>query len=126
MTFLAVAVSFTMRTCLAITITEMVAPSNSTRTNHSAICSANRVTFNETSAQKIHKDSLKFDWTQEQQGWILSSFYVGYLLAHIPAGALADKFGGKWTVSMSVLITSICNALTPHAVAYGPIECVDL
>lgn len=24
----------------------------------------------------------KYSWTQEQQGWILSSFYIGYVLSH--------------------------------------------
>lgn len=122
MGFFAVAVSFTMRACLAITITAMVAPTNTlniTRNgDHTSICPVD-VTEDDSDSQSIPDNGEKYYWTQEQQGWILSSFYVGYLLAHIPAGGLAEKFGGKWTVSLSILITSFCNALTPHAVSYG-------
>lgn len=32
---------------------------------------------------------------------------------------MAQKFGGKWTLSLGILIMSICNALIPKAVDYG-------
>lgn len=36
---------------------------------------------------------MKYDWNQEQQGWILSSFYIGYVVTHIPGGIIAERYG---------------------------------
>lgn len=60
-----------------------------------------------------------YDWSQELQGWILSSFYIGYLISHIPGGLIAEKYGGKWTLSLAILSISLCTFATPIAVDYG-------
>lgn len=39
----------------------------------------------------------------------------------MPAGAIAEKFGGKWTLSLAVLFVSICNIATPISLHYGGI-----
>lgn len=62
---------------------------------------------------------MRYNWSQEQQGYVLSSFFVGYLISHIPGGMLAEKFGGKWTLSLGVLLVIICNAITPLVYRYG-------
>lgn len=69
---------------------------------------------------------MRYDWSQEQQGYILSSFFVGYVIAHIPAGALAERFGGKKTLSLAILSISICNIATPLSLAYGGIAALIL
>lgn len=67
----------------------------------------------------IIQNSHRYDWTQEEQGWILSSFYIGYVLTHIPGGLLAERFGGKWTLSIGILIITICTIATPLTLQYG-------
>lgn len=62
---------------------------------------------------------IRFNWTQEQQGWILSSFFIGYVITHIPGAILAQKFGGKWTLGLGILATAICSVLTPIVTEYG-------
>lgn len=47
---------------------------------------------------------------------ILSSFYWGYVLTHIPGGILAEKFGGKYTLALGILSTSIFTMLIPLVV----------
>lgn len=54
-----------------------------------------------------------YDWDETTQGLILSSFYYGYVLTHIPGGVLAEKFGGKYTLSLGILSTSIFTLLIP-------------
>lgn len=44
---------------------------------------------------------------------ILSSFYWGYVLTHIPAGVLAEQFGGKYPLALGILFSSICTMLVP-------------
>lgn len=60
-----------------------------------------------------------YNWSEEQQGWILSSFYIGYVLTHVPGGVIAEKYGGKWTLSLGILSTAVFTILTPFAVEYG-------
>ncbi|XP_055298964.1 sialin-like [Sitodiplosis mosellana] len=119
MSFLAVVVTFSMRMCLSVAITEMVEPLNSIESsNESTICSMNSP-FIQSSSSAVKMSSIRYNWTQEQQGWILSSFFVGYLITHIPGALLAQKFGGKWTLGLGVLAMTICNAATPIVLHYG-------
>lgn len=62
-----------MRTCLSITITEMVyrEPSNSTLDN-GATCAAS-----ESSGANKYKG--EYEWDEEIQGVILGAFYWGYV-----------------------------------------------
>lgn len=66
-----------------------------------------------------HSGGGEYHWTQEQQGWILSSFYIGYVITHVPGGVIAEKYGGKWTLSLGILSTAVFTALTPICVEKG-------
>lgn len=50
---------------------------------------------------------------------ILSSFYIGYMLTHIPGGILAERFGGKYTLGLGILSTAAFTVLTPITVEKG-------
>jgi ACS family sodium-dependent inorganic phosphate cotransporter len=50
---------------------------------------------------------------------ILSSFYWGYVLTHLPGGIVAEKYGGKHTLGFGILLTSVFTVLTPIAVNWG-------
>lgn len=67
----------------------------------------------------LQQNGAKYDWTQEQQGIVLSAFYVGYIFTHIPGGLLAQNFGGKYVFSLTVIIPAMLSMITPIAVAYG-------
>lgn len=41
------------------------------------------------------------------------------MATHLPGGLLAEKFGGKWTVGLGLLLTSVATVLTPWAVSVG-------
>lgn len=47
------------------------------------------------------------------QSLILSSFYWGYVITHLPGGMLAERFGGKYTLGLGMLSTAIFTLLTP-------------
>jgi MFS transporter, ACS family, solute carrier family 17 (sodium-dependent inorganic phosphate cotransporter), other len=57
----------------------------------------------------------RFGWSQTQKGFVLSAFFVGYLLFMFAAGLLARCFGGKRVVAWSVLGWSFFTLLTPAA-----------
>lgn len=58
-------------------------------------------------------------WNMETQGFVLSSFFIGYLLLQIVGGKLADRFGGKAVLAAGVLLWSLFTVLTPPAAFLG-------
>lgn len=53
------------------------------------------------------------------QGFILGSFYIGYLITHLPGGILADKYGAKWVLGICMLISGLSTMCTPLAIAWA-------
>ena len=47
-----------------------------------------------------------FQWSPEQQGRVLSSFFVGYLFTQVAGGWLAERFGGKVVLGSGVVFWS--------------------
>lgn len=60
-----------------------------------------------------------YDWDSETQGWILGSFFYGYILTQVPGGYLAGRFGPKWLMGFGILGTVIFTLLTPVAADLG-------
>lgn len=117
MGFLAIFNAYTMRVCLSLTITEMTIPQHK---NHTAItddlvCKVEDI----KDSTAVNSTSGTYDWNESQQGIILSSFYWGYVLTHLPGGMLAEKFGGKYSLGLGILSTAIFTLITPLAVDLG-------
>jgi MFS transporter, ACS family, glucarate transporter len=53
--------------------------------------------------------------TDQQFGWVLSAFALGYALFQAPAGLLADRFGPRIVLSGLVTLWSLFTALTGWA-----------
>ncbi|MBT7450816.1 MAG: MFS transporter, partial [Rhodospirillaceae bacterium] len=58
-------------------------------------------------------------WNLRTQGFVLSSFFIGYLLLQVVGGSLADRFGGKLVLGAGVLLWSLFTILTPPAASLG-------
>lgn len=115
MGFLAIVNAYTMRVCLSQAITVLVPPRNYSDTPHpDAICEAD-----EDSGKPSSSTGGTYDWSQQKQGLILSAFYIGYVVTHLPGGILADKFGGKWTLSVGILATAFFTLITPVCIVHG-------
>ncbi|XP_018804536.1 PREDICTED: putative inorganic phosphate cotransporter [Bactrocera latifrons] len=113
MGFFAILNAYTMRICLSVAITELVVKKNHTDDDGStAVCVADDLDSESSSGGE-------YEWSEELQGYILSSFYIGYILTHIPGGLLAEKFGGKWTLSLGILSTAFFTVITPLAIIHG-------
>jgi hypothetical protein len=46
---------------------------------------------------------------------ILGAFFTGYIVSQVPAGRLAERFGAKWLLGVSLLICSLISFLMPAA-----------
>lgn len=62
---------------------------------------------------------MQYDWSQELQGYILSSFYVGYVLMHIPYGLMSERIGGKPVILIAMFLSAALSIATPFAVRHG-------
>jgi len=60
-----------------------------------------------------------YNWDKNEQGFILSSFFYGYLFTQLPGGFLASKYGGKWVFGIGILCTSLLTLVTPLAAGWG-------
>ncbi len=56
-----------------------------------------------------------YGWTDTTKGFVLSSFFIGYMLMQAPSGWLANKLGGKLILGVGVMFWSLCTVLTPIA-----------
>ena len=54
-------------------------------------------------------------WSETQRGFILSSFYIGYILTQIIGGMLSDKFGAKIVLGVGLIVWSLFTFITPWA-----------
>lgn len=61
----------------------------------------------------------EYEWSEQLQGIVLGSFYIGYLLTHLPGGVLADKYGAKWVLGLCVFISGLTTACSPIAIKMG-------
>ena len=60
-----------------------------------------------------------FGWSAEEQGRVLASFFVGYLLTQLAGGWLSQRFGGKVVLGVGVVFWSLFTLLAPVAAAGG-------
>lgn len=49
----------------------------------------------------------------------MGSFYLGYIVSHLPGGIIADVFGGKWVLSLGIFSTAIFTLVTPMFITAG-------
>jgi len=75
--------------------------------------------INASNPAKLPGETGEFTWTEAEQGFILGSFFWGYILTQIPGGMLSQKYGGKWVISIGLLITAILSFIIPPAARLG-------
>jgi len=62
-----------------------------------------------------------FGYSDVENGFILSAFFLGYMVWQIPSAILADRFGGKVVIIVGVLITTLFDLLTVYTYKSLPI-----
>lgn len=60
-----------------------------------------------------------FAWKTDLQGYILSSFFYGYVITQIPFGLLSKKYGSIYFLGVGMLINSLFGLLVPLAANCG-------
>ncbi len=79
------------------------------------ICYADRANI----ADAIIPMAKDMGLSRGEEGFILSSFFLGYGSTQMIGGSLADKFGGKRVLAWSIAMWSIATFLTPTFAKQG-------
>ncbi|KAK0146018.1 Sialin [Merluccius polli] len=106
-------VVYALRVNLSVAMVDMLNATD--QVNHSAsVCqpSQPRVKNNHT--------ANVYNWDSETQGWILGSFFYGYIFTQVLGGYLASRYGAKWLMGLGILGTVVFTLLTPVAADLGP------
>ncbi|KAH8372853.1 hypothetical protein KR009_006573 [Drosophila setifemur] len=114
MLFLGMANAYVMRTNMSVAIVAMV--------NHTAIKTHDEEYDDECGDRDIPIDDSQdgeFPWSSALQGYILSSFFYGYVITQIPFGILAKKYGSLRFLGYGMLINSVFAFLVPVAAREG-------
>lgn len=85
--------AYVMRTNMSVAIVAMV--------NHTAIQSESLIIDNECPDTEYgnhtdHQQDGEFDWSTGKQGWILSSFFYGYVLTQVISIIARKNFNQKF------------------------------
>ncbi|XP_014280492.1 putative inorganic phosphate cotransporter isoform X2 [Halyomorpha halys] len=99
-----ITLEYMQRSCLSLAITEMARfhPKTAKIDTHTCPFVQNTTTLTQYTGE--------FDWNEKTQGLILSSFFWGYVINNVPAGLLAERWGVKWVLGISIF-TSTCTTL---------------
>ncbi|CAH1773654.1 unnamed protein product [Owenia fusiformis] len=66
----------------------------------------------------------EFEWPKELQGWVLSSFYYGYISTQILGGWLSDSLGPKKVFGVAMFVNMLSTLLTPIGARKGGVIAV--
>ncbi|XP_053959918.1 putative inorganic phosphate cotransporter isoform X1 [Anastrepha ludens] len=129
--FLAIVNAYTMRHCLDIALAHVVTPMHK-HNRMRDLKSVKLSSFNLYERMQQHRNGTwlsardkrrahaeTYDWSDQLQTFILVSFYVGYVLSHVPSAQLAMRYGGKWVLAFGIAIAAVLTMLTPTAVKWG-------
>ena len=70
----------------------------------------------------------EYGWDTATQGWVLSSFFMGYLVTQLAGGWAAARIGGRALLTLGVLWWSLFTILTPPAasISLGALICARI
>ncbi|XP_075165435.1 sialin [Haematobia irritans] len=100
MLFMACLMSYMMRVNLSINIIAMVENTDA------------------NSTEILPDYGPRYEWSQSDQALLLGAFFYGYMITSLPAGMLAENFGGKAVAGYSCLLAAVLTALTPVAASW--------
>lgn len=69
--------------------------------------------------ETANPDYDDFQWNEQMQSLLLSSFFWGYIVTQIPAGKIAEKKGPKVILLISTLTSAIISIITPICTSIG-------
>ena len=64
--------------------------------------------------------SQELNWSVEENGFVLSGFFWGYMFGNFPSGILASRYGSRRVLLVSMILQCIITFLSPFvAINFG-------
>ena len=86
---------------------------NVSSSGHFALNVNDNLKSNDTEIQVKQSHSKQYNWDQSTQGLILGAFFYTYILIQMPAGIIAEKFGGRWVILVCIFGSAVISLITP-------------
>uniref|UniRef100_A0AAG5DLK9 Putative inorganic phosphate cotransporter n=1 Tax=Anopheles atroparvus TaxID=41427 RepID=A0AAG5DLK9_ANOAO len=116
MLFLGMANAYVMRTNMSVAIVAMV---NQTAIEKDAEEFDDECPDTDYGEETDDAVDGEFIWSTSMQGYILSSFFYGYVITQIPFGLLAKRYGAMRFLGWGMLLNSVFAFLVPLAARQG-------
>ncbi|XP_008047910.2 sialin-like, partial [Carlito syrichta] len=109
-------VLYALRVNLSVALVDMVDSNTTAKDNRTS-----KECAEHSDPIKVHhnRTGKRYQWDAETQGWILGSFFYGYIITQIPGGYVASRTGGKLLLGFGILCTAVLTLLTPVAADLG-------
>ena len=76
---------------------------------------SDEIPVNSTTAESENR----FNWSSEEQGFVLGAFFYGYVLTQVVGGNMADKYSPVWLFGIGVGGTAVLSLLTALSTEFG-------
>jgi len=106
------AIVYALRVNLSVAIVSMVKQPAKNATDRGECFKNSSLTATESALAPPLLEDDTYDWTSEQQGLVLGSFFYGYITTQLAGGYLADRFGAKILFGVGVGCTALFTILT--------------
>ncbi|CAG2163528.1 unnamed protein product [Oppiella nova] len=110
--FFGFVLAYAYKVVLSVAIVSMVGQQESENSTRLADMCWTNSSANSRSRVKSGEFS---DWDDDTQALILGAFFYGYIVTQLPAGNLAEKYGGKWIFGGSIFIAALLSLIGPVA-----------
>lgn len=99
-----------------IASTRMIPPMAKNTSEETGYCPSSASKKKEDLASAKNEDLV--NWSHQELENVLSAFYLGYFVMHIPTGFLIDKFGARHVLGTSICISLIITVSTPITILF--------
>lgn len=118
-TFLGVINVYLMRNSLGLIMTKLNPKHNNVPHSFTVSKWDNSMVVTNYALQKLWLFQEEYKWSSKLESFVHASFYIGYVLGHVPGGYLAERFGGKIVLNVGLFLTALFTAITPFVIQSG-------
>ncbi|XP_046687034.1 putative inorganic phosphate cotransporter [Homalodisca vitripennis] len=66
--------------------------------------------------------NFTFFGDHKQMRALTHAFYAGFIVSTIPAGCVADHYGGRWVITFGILMSSLTTMMYPKVALHGSVR----
>ena len=111
MLFMASFISYMLRVNFSITLIGMVEPSASEKLVETLSEGANGTTTEVSTIEMEHR----YSWSKYEQSLLLGSYFWGYIFPNLMGGFLAERYGGRNVIFITLFLSALVTAASPLA-----------